>query len=74
MAEDDQFPSNRTITRTSFSKDYTNARERTYSLDTKLKDISRDPVSWYLMLRNYTGVDLQPLIGEGANNVFQESG
>lgn len=70
VAEDDQFPSNRTITRTSFSKDYTNARERTYSLDTKLKDISRDPVSWYLMLRNYTGVDLQPLIGEGANNVF----
>jgi len=63
-AEDDQFPSNRTITRTSFSKDYTNVLKRTYSLDTKLKDISRDPISWYLMLRNYTGVDLQPIRGD----------
>jgi hypothetical protein len=39
---------------------------KVYSLDTKLKEISPDPNRWYVMMRNYTGVDISPYISAGA--------
>ena len=38
---------------------------KVYSLDTKLKEISPDPNRWYIMMRNYTGVDISPYIKKG---------
>ena len=39
--------------------------KKVYSLDTKLKEISPDPNRWYIMMRNYTGVDISPYIKGG---------
>ena len=45
-----------------FRADYRKITRKVYSLDTKLKDIYVNPNRWYLMLRNYTGVDIQPSV------------
>jgi len=49
-------------------KQYGATLKKVYSLDTKLKEISPDPNRWYVMLRNYTGVDISPYISTQGPN------